>query len=44
MTDRPAGESLAIYIAELRVLKEYCDFGTTIEDIRSGIDSFKKVT
>ena len=31
--DRHAGESLAIYVAELRVLVEYCEFGTTIEDM-----------
>ena len=31
--DRRAGESLANYVAELRALREYCDFGTTIEDM-----------
>ena len=31
--DRRAGESLANYVAELRALGEYCDFGTTIEDM-----------
>ena len=31
--DRHAGESLANYVAELRALGEYCDFGTTIEDM-----------
>ena len=31
--DRHAGESLVNYDAELRALGEYCDFGTTIEDI-----------
>ena len=31
--DRRAGESLPNYVAELRALGEYCDFGTTIEDM-----------
>ena len=31
--DRRAGESLANYVAELRALGEYCDFGSTIEDM-----------
>ena len=31
--DRHAGESLANYVAELRALREYCNFGTTIEDM-----------
>ena len=30
--DRRARESLANYVAELRALGEYCDFGTTIKD------------
>ena len=33
MRDCCAGESLANYVAELRALGEYCDFGTTIEDM-----------
>ena len=31
--DHHAGESLATYVAELRVLVEYCKFGTTIKDM-----------
>ena len=31
--DRRAGESIANYVAELRALGEYCDFGTTIKDM-----------
>ena len=30
---RKVGESIATYVAELRSLSEYCDFGTTLEDM-----------
>ena len=30
---RQTGESIAAYVAELRALAEFCNFGTTLEDM-----------